>query len=123
MDTRTLTRIKPTALPTSHVMYFAPGELTLIEGRSDPALAPGFQAMMSEKVVGAILHHHPGREAEHVTVTSLNARDKVLWGIPIEVRYRVHGQRGYYRHAFHLIMQYGEQSGRLYTQMRRSIAK
>ncbi len=120
MDTRTWT--KPKTPPTGHVLYFAPGELTLIKGRNDPTLAPEFQRLMSQKVVDAILRHHPGMGAEHVTVVHLSAHDNVPWGILVEVRYRVTGKHGYYRHVFHLMLTDGGLGGRLYTQTRRLIA-
>jgi hypothetical protein len=122
MDTRTLTRTKPKTPQAGYPLYFTPGELTYIKGRNDPTLAPEFQRLMSDKVVDAILRHHPGMGAEHVTVVHLSAHDNVPWGILVEVRYRVTGKHGYYRHVFHLMMNNGDHSGRLHTQTRRLIA-
>ncbi|MBP9728070.1 MAG: hypothetical protein KBD27_01700 [Candidatus Moranbacteria bacterium] len=122
MDTRT--KLKPPP-PMGHLLNFDPGELTLIKGRSDQALAQGFQHMMAQKAMVAILWRHPGVESEQVEIVHLDCPTKIRkhWGMVLEVLYRIKGAPGSYRHVFHFMLSNGDQSGRLFTQSWRFIAK
>lgn len=110
--------------PKDCPLYFEPGELTLIKGRNNPALAQEFQRMMSGKVMDAILRRHPDADAKRVDIIRLNSPESAPkhWGMMLEFLYRIKGESGSYRHVFHLMLN-GDQSGRLYTQTWRSIAK
>lgn len=122
MDTRTKSTVPQ--LPVPHLLYFEPGELTLISGRHTSALEPGFREMMSQKLLPAILWHHPGVDAKQVDIVHLHspANTPKYWGVVLEVLYRIKGTRNSYRHVFRFMVN-GDQCGRLFTQLRRRIAK
>ncbi len=122
---RTCTKPKPSLERMGYPLYFEPGELTLIKGRNNPVLTPGFQRMMSQKLLDVIHRRHAGNDAEDMDIFGLNVLDSVPkhWGVVVEVLYRIKGKAGSYRHVFRFMLPNGDQSGRLYTQSWRSIAR
>lgn len=116
------TRAKP---ELGFPVYFDPGELTLINRRHDPELTQAFYDMMSRKALKAIGRQHLVGMEEQVDIIRVDSPKKMrkYWGIIIEFLYRIRGERGSYRHVFHLVLDNGDSSGRLFTQSRRFTAK
>lgn len=115
------TRAKP---QLGFPVYFDPGELTLINRRHDPELTQAFYDMMSRKALKAIGRQHLGNE-EQVDIIRVDSPKKTpkYWGIIVEFLYRLRDAKGSYRHVFHLVLDNGDSSGRLFTQSWRSITK
>lgn len=115
------TRAKP---QLGFPVYFDPGELTVIHRRHNPELTQVFYDLMSRKALRALGRRHSGKE-DQVEIIRVDSPKKTpkYWGIIVEFLYRIHGGKESYRHVFHLVLDNGDSSGRLFTQSWRSIAK